>query len=253
MHVHFSKNKKPSQCSPKASHSGKNHQKSFHPSKSLQTPPNLSKPSKSPKIFPHLTKNFPKTPKPLPQPPQNHPPNPPEHPQTSHHPPQTHQNTSQILRNHPVRQISGQNLTPLSANSNTTFWKSGTSRAPVGHQSGTSREPVGNQSGTSRENPCTAPKGTKMVVFAGFWHFFGRFLALFAGFFPKTAQTCEKTCIFNIFHAFGGGARIFPTGSRLVPDGFPTGSRFAKSGADLRKFRCQISRFWVSKKCAVSG
>ena len=137
-HFHFSKNKKPSQCSPKASNSGKNHQKSFHPSKSLQTPPNLSKPSKSRKIFPHLskspkiTRNFPKTPKPPPQPPQNHPPNPPEHPQTSPHPPQTHQNTSQTLRNHPIRQISGQNLTPLSANSNTTSWKSGTSRKPVG-------------------------------------------------------------------------------------------------------------------------
>ena len=190
MHFHFSKNKKLSQCSPKASNSGKNHQKSFHPSKSLQTPPNLSKPSKSPKIFPHLskspkiTRNFPKTPNPRPSHPKTTPRTPPEHPQTSPHPPQTHQNTSQILRNYPIRQISGQNLTPLSANSNTTFLE-------IGNQSGTTREPV-----TSRENPCTASKGTKMLVFAGFWHLFGRFLPLFAGFFPKTAKKMWKTMHF---------------------------------------------------------
>ena len=173
MHFHFSKNKKQSQCSPKASNSGKNHQKSFHPSKSLQifpNPPNLTTPR-----------------------------TPPEHPQTSPHPPQTHQNTSQILRNHPIRQISGQNLTPLSANSNTTFWKSGTSREPVGNQSGTSREPVGNQSGTSRE-PVGNQSGKSVHrlkrhknagfcrVLALFWSIFGPFCRVFHKNGPKNVK-----------------------------------------------------------------
>ena len=217
MHFHFSKNKKPSQCSPKASHSGKNHQKSFHPSKSLQTPPNLPKPSKSPKIFPHLskspkiTRNFPKTPKPLPQPPQNH-------PQTSPHPPQTHQNTSQILRNHPVRQISGQNLTPLSANSNTTFWKSGTSR-----------EPVGNQSGKSVHRPKRHKNGGFCRVLALFWSIFGTFCRVF----PKNEPKMWKNMHFWHFSCLWGRCADFPdwfpTGSRRVPDGFP-----------IRKIRCRF-------------
>ena len=222
MHFHFSKNKKPSQCSPKASHSGKNHQKSFHPSKSLQTPPNLSKPSKSPKIFPHLskspkiTRNFPK-PKPPPQPPQNHPPNPPKHPQTSPHPPQTRQNTSQILRNHPIRQISGQNLTPLSANFSTAFGKFGTSREPVGK---------------IRAPP---QKAQKCLFLQGF----GTFLV---DFWQKPCKKCQirpnkcqipaKTSIFVPFGAVHGF-------SRLVPDWFPTGSEFAESGVRFQFFGCQ--------------
>ena len=164
----------------------RNHSTLQNPSKPLQIFPNPPNPQKSSPSF-QITKNHQKlsqNPKPPPQPPQNHPPNPPEHPQTSPHPPQTHQNTSQILRNYPIRQISGQNLTPLSANSNTTFLE-------IGNQSGTTREPV-----TSRENPCTASKGTKMLVFAGFWHLFGRFLPLFAGFFPKTAKQMWKTMHF---------------------------------------------------------
>ena len=172
-HFPFSKNKKQSQCSPEIIPPFKippNPSKSFQ---ALQIPKNFPHFSKSPKI----TRNFPKTPKPPPQPPQNNPPNSPEHPQTSPHPPQTHQNTSQILRNHPIRRISGQNLTPLSANSNTTFWKSGTSR-----------EPVGNQSGKSVHRPF----GTFLV---DFWPFL-------QGFSQKPPKQCEKTCIFSIFHGF---------------------------------------------------
>ena len=194
----------------------RNHSTLQNPSKPLQIFPNPPNPQKFSPIFPNHQKS-PETfskPKPPPQPPQNHPPNPPEHPQTSPHPPQTHQNISQIRRNHPIRQISGQNLTPLSANFSTAFGKFGTSR-----------EPVGNQSGTSRENPCTAPKGTKMLVFAGIWHFFSRFLAKTLQKVPNSTKKVPNPCKNQHFCAFWGGARIFPTGSRLVPDWFPTGSR----------------------------
>ena len=226
MHFHFSKNKKPSQCSPKASHSGKNHQKSFHPSKSLQTPPNLSKPSKSPKIFPHLskspkiTRNFPKTQTPAPATPKP-PPNPPEHPQTSPHPPQTHQNTSQILRNHPIRQISGQNLTPLSANFSTAFGKFGTSREPVGK---------------IRAPP---QKAQKCWFLQGFGTFLVDFWQKPLQKVPNSTKKVPNPCKNQHFCAFWGGARIFPTGSRLVPDWFPTGSEFAESGVRFQFFGCQ--------------
>ena len=200
----------------------RNHSTLQNPSKPLQIFPSPPNPQKSSPIFPNHQKSpetFPK-PKPPPQPPQNHPPNPPEHPQTSPHPPQTHQNTSQILRNHPIRQISGQNLTPLSANFSTAFGKFG----------------------TSRENPCTAPKGTNMLVFAGIWHFFGRFLAKTLQKVPNSTKKVQNPCKNQHFCAFWGGARIFPTGSRLVPDWFR-----------ICRKRCQISIFWVSKKRAVSG
>ena len=192
MHFHFSKNKKQSQCSPKASHSGKNHQKSFHPSKSLQT-------SKSFQI----TKNHQKlsqNPNPRPSHPKTTPRTPPNTPKLAPTRPKPTKNTSQILRNHPIRQISGQNLTPLSANFSTAFGK------------------FGNQSGTSRENPCTAPKGTKMLVFAGIWHFFGRFLAKTLQKVPNSTKKVPNPCKSQHFCAFWGGARIFPTGSRLVPN-----------------------------------
>ena len=158
----------------------RNHSTLQNPSKPLQIFPNPPNPQKSSPIFPNHQKSpetFPK-PKPPPQPPQNHPPNPPEHPQTSPHPPQTHQNTSQILRNHPIRQISGQNLTPLSANFSTAFGKFGTSR-----------EPVGNQSGTSRENPCTAP-------LALFWSIFGPFCRVFPKNRPNNVKKHAKNMHF---------------------------------------------------------
>ena len=186
--------------------------------KSLQTPPNLSK---SPKI----TRNFPKTQTPAPATPKP-PPEPPEHPQTSRHPPQTHQNTSQILRNHPIRQISGQNLTPLSANFSTAFGKFGTSREPVGK---------------IRAPPQKAQK-------CWFLQGFGTFLVDFwqkpckkCQIRPKKCQIPAKTSIFVPFGAVHGFSR-FPTGSRLVPDWFR-----------ICRKRCQISIFWVSKKRAVSG
>ena len=200
----------------------RNHSTLQNPSKPLQIFPNPPNPQKSSPIFPNHQKSpetFPK-PKPPPQPPQNHPPNPPEHPQTSPHPPQTRQNTSQILRNHPIRQISGQNLTPLSANFSTAFGKFGTSREPVGK---------------IRAPP---QKAQKCLFLQGF----GTFLV---DFWQKPCKKCQirpnkcqipaKTSIFVPFGAVHGF-------SRLVPDWFR-----------ICRKRCQISIFWVSKKRAVSG
>ena len=220
----FRKIKKPSQCSPKASKSGKNHQKSPFkilpdPSKSFQTlqiPKNLSKSRK-------ISRNFPKPPPRTRRTPPNQP-----------HPPQTHQNTckiSQIRKNHQIRQIWGQNLTPLSANFSTTFCKIGTSR-----------EPVGNQSGKSVHRPKRHKNAGFCRVLALFWSN----LALFAGFLPKIDEKSAKTLQKPAFLCLLGRCTDFP-------DWFPTGSDFAKSGAEICRKRCQISRFLGVKKTRCVG
>ena len=83
-------------------------------------------------------------------------------------------------------------------------------------KSGTSPEPVGK---------ICAP-----LQKAGFRPFFGRFLVH--------------------FWPFPTGGRIFPTGSRLVPDWFPTGSRFAKSGAEICHLTSGV-RFWPNFEDAL--
>jgi hypothetical protein len=79
-----------------------------------------------------------------------------------------------------------------------------------------------------------------MLVFAGIWHFFGRIWHFLQGFCQKSTKQVPNPCKNQHFCAFWGGARIFPTGSRLVPDWFPTGSEFAESGAEICRKRCQI-------------
>ena len=234
MHFRFSKNKKPSQCSPKASHSGKNHQKSFHPSKSLQTPPNLSKPSKSPKIFPHLskspkiTRNFPKTqtpapatPKPPPEPTRT----PPNWPPPAPNPPKHFPN--------PKKSSNSANFGPKS---DTAFGKFQHRFRQIRNQSGTSREPVGK----IRAPPQKAQK-------CWFLQGFGTFLV---DFWQKPCKTCQirpkkcqipaKTSIFVPFGAVHGFSRLvpdwFPTGSRLVPNLPKAVSDFNFLG--VKKTRC---------------
>ena len=96
------------------------------------------------------------------------------------------------------------------------------------------REPVGNPSGTSRENPRTAPKGMKKCMFLSHvWAVFGKNPAKSAKNRPNKCQNPAKTTIFVPFGAVHGF-------SRLVPDWFPTGSRFPKSGVGICRKRCQV-------------
>ena len=205
----------------------RNHSTLQNPSKPLQIFPNPPNPQKSSPIFPNHQKSpetFPK-PKPPPQPPQNHPPNPPEHPQTSPHPPQTRQNTSQILRNHPIRQISGQNLTPLSANFSTAFGKFGTSR-----------EPVGNQSGKSVHRPKRHKNACFCRDLALFWSIFGKNPAKSAKFDQTSAKSLQKPAFLCLLGRCTDFPDWFPTGSRLVPNLPKAVSDFNFLG--VKKTRC---------------
>jgi hypothetical protein len=70
---------------------------------------------------------------------------------------------------------------------------------------------------------------------------------------PKIIQKKQKKhakkAFLNMFRLFEAVHGF----SRLVPDRFPTGSRFAKTGADLRNLVSNFQRLRASKKSTVSG
>ena len=121
------------------------------------------------------------------------------------------------VRNNPIRQISGQNLTPLSANFSTAFGKFGTSR-----------EPVGNQSGKSVHRPRRHKNAGFCRDLALFWSIFGKNPAKSAKFDQKSAKSLQK----QAFLCLLGRCTDFP-------DWFPTGSEFAESGVRFQFFGCQ--------------
>ena len=79
----------------------------------------------------------------------------------------------------------------------------------IWNQSGTSREPVGKIRAPPQKASKMLKKACFCRVFSVFWSIFGSF---------------------RVVHGF----------SRLVPDWFPTGSKFVKSGAEICRSWCQI-------------
>ena len=75
-----------------------------------------------------------------------------------------------------------------------------------------------------------------MLVFAGIWHFFGRIWHFLEGFCQKSTKKVPNPCKNQHFCAFWGGARIFPTGSRLVPNLPKAVSDFGPKFAELDDF-----------------
>jgi hypothetical protein len=79
-----------------------------------------------------------------------------------------------------------------------------------------------------------------MLVFAGIWHFFGRIWHFLQGFCQKSTKKVPNPCKNQHFCAFWGGARIFPTGSRLVPNLPKAVLKFAESGVRFWPEICRI-------------